>query len=367
MTNNETDKFYMNKVLLLAAKGQYTVQPNPMVGALIVKGNKIIGSGYHRKPGTPHAEQVAIKKAGKKAKDATLYINLEPCCHYGRTPPCSDLIIESKISRVIISSLDPNPLVNGKSVKQLRKYGIKVKTGVLKKESLQLNKGFFSKFVNKRPHVTAKFGVSLDGKISLSNGTSKWITSPDSRKDAQEERASRSLIFTSSKTVLRDNPQMTIRDPILLDKIIKQPDIAIIDRNLRVPINSKIFNDKSRLVYIFTNRKQSSKKFRSNVILVKTSLNNNKINIKECLRFLAKQDINSILLESGSNLMSSFLREKLVDELILYFSPRMLGSSAVTFSGIQDIEKLSKKIKFSISDMIAINQDLKLTLESKYV
>jgi diaminohydroxyphosphoribosylaminopyrimidine deaminase/5-amino-6-(5-phosphoribosylamino)uracil reductase len=367
MTKNEADIFYMNKVLLLAAKGKYTVQPNPMVGALVVKDNKIIGSGYHRKPGTPHAEQVAIKKAGDKSHNATLYINLEPCCHYGRTPPCSDLIIESKISRVVISSLDPNPLVNGKSVKQLRRSGVIVKTGVLKHQSLDLNKGFFSKFTNKRPHVTAKFGVSLDGKISLFNGKSKWITSPDSRIDAQEERASRSLIFTSSKTVLKDNPQMTIRNSILLNKIIRQPDIAIIDRNLKIPINSKIFNDKSRLVYIFTNRKQSSKKYRSNVVLVKISSDNGKMNIKECLHFLAKQDINNILLESGSNLMSSFLKEKLVDQLILYFSPRVLGSSAISFSGIQDIEKLSKKIKFTISDIIIIKKDLKLVLESNYV
>ena len=364
MIEKNIDKFFMNEVLMLAAKGKYTVQPNPMVGAIIVKNNKIVSSGYHKKPGTPHAEQVAIRKAGVKAKNSTLYINLEPCCHYGRTPPCSDLIIDSKISRVVISSLDPNPLVNGKSVKQLRKSGIIVKIGILKKESIILNKGFFSKFVNKRPHITAKFGMSLDGKISLSNGVSKWITSIDSRRDVQKERASHSLIFTSSSTILKDNPQMTIRDSDLVKKIIKQPDIAILDRNLKIPVTSKIFHDKSRLIYIFTSRKKASKKYRSNVVLVKTSLVNNMIDIKECLKYLAKQDINNIFLESGSRLMSSFLKQKLIDELLLYISPKILGQNAVAFSGIKDIEKLSKKIKYSISDMIIIKNDLKVKLEN---
>ena len=364
MIDKNIDKFFMNEVLMLAAKGKYTTQPNPMVGAIIVKNNKIVSTGYHKKPGTLHAEQVAIRKAGVKAKNSTLYINLEPCCHYGRTPPCSDLIIDSKISRVVISSLDPNPLVNGKSVKQLKKNGVIVNIGILKKESIALNKRFFSKFIHKRPYVTAKFGMSLDGKISLSNGVSKWITSIDSRRDVQRERASHSLIFTSSATVLKDNPQMTIRDSILIKKIIKQPDIAILDRNLKIPVNSKVFQDKSRLVYIFTSRKQASKKYRSNVVLVKTPLVNKKINIKDCLKYLAQQDINDIFLESGSNLMNSFLKEKLIDELLLYISPKILGQDAVSFSGIKDIEKLSKKIQYTISDMIVINNDLKVKLEN---
>ena len=363
MIKKDNDIFYMREVLKLASKGKYTVQPNPMVGAVIVKNNKIISSGYHAKPGTAHAEQVAIEKAGNKAKNSTLYINLEPCCHYGRTPPCSDLIIASKISRVVISSLDPNPLVNGKSVKQLRQNGIAVNTGILKTESIALNKGFFTKFLQKRPYVTAKFGISLDGKISLSNGISKWITSTNSRKDVQKERAMHSLIFTSSQTVLNDNPQMTIRDPKLVKHIIKQPDLAIVDNYLKIPITSKVFQDKSRVVYIFTSMRQASKKYRSNVILVNIPSVKNKLNIKKCLEYLASQDINNIFLESGSNLMNSFLQEKLIDELLLYISPKLLGQSAISFSGISNIEKLSKKIEYRISDMITINKDLKLRLE----
>ena len=180
MTDKETDKYFMQKVIKLAKNGQYTVHPNPMVGAIVVKNNKIISSGYHRKPGGAHAEQEAIKKAGSNAKNSTLYINLEPCCHYGRTPPCSDLIIQSKIRRVVVSCLDPNPLVNGKSIKQLRRSGVIVNTGTLRKEAKELNKGFFSKFINRRPYITAKFGMSIDGKISLESkkgvGTKFYIT-----------------------------------------------------------------------------------------------------------------------------------------------------------------------------------------------
>ena len=367
MNNKDIDKFYMNEVLKLACKGKYTVQPNPMVGAIIVKNNKIISSGYHKKPGGPHAEQEAIRKAGKRANNSTLYINLEPCCHYGRTPPCSDLIIQSKIKRVVISCLDPNPLVNGKSIKQLRKSGIIVKTGILKLESMSLNKGFFSKFINKRPHITAKFGVSIDGKIALHNGESKWISSAESRDDVHKERALNSVIFTSAETILKDNPQMTVRNNLLLKKIIKQPDVAIIDRNLKIPTSSKIFKDKSRLIYLFTSRNRSSNKYRSNVVLVKISSKNNRLNIKECINYLAQQDINSIFLESGSRLMSSFLKDKLIDEILLYIAPKILGSSSISFSGVTDIKNLSDKMSFSISDMIIINRDLKVKLERQYV
>ena len=367
MTDKETDKYFMQKVINLAKNGQYTVHPNPMVGAIIVKNNKIISSGYHKKPGGPHAEQDAIKKAGSNAKNSTLYINLEPCCHYGRTPPCSDLIIQSKIRRVVVSCLDPNPLVNGKSIKQLRRSGIIVNTGTLRKEAKELNKGFFSKFINRRPHITAKFGMSIDGKISLESGESKWITNKESRDDAQKERALNCAIFTSSKTVLYDNPQMTVRDNNLIKKIIKQPDLAVMDRNLEVPTNSKIFKDKSRLIYIFTSKGRSSKKYKSNVILVKVSSKNNLLDINECLEYLAKQDVNNIFLESGSRLMGSFLKDDLIDELLLYVSPKILGSTSIPFSGVEHIKKLSDKINFSINDMILINKELKIKLEKQYV
>lgn len=361
-TKNDIDIDYIRQTFILALKGKFTAHPNPMVGAIIVKNNKIISKGYHRHPGSAHAEQIAIKKAGSQAKKSTLYINLEPCCHYGRTPPCLDLIIQSKISRVVISSIDPNPLVNGFSIKKLRKAGIEVKINVLKKEALDLNKNFFSKFINNRPFITAKSGISLDGKISLSNGVSKWITSNASRIDVHKERAASSLILTSSNTVIADNPKLSVRGKALESKICKQPDIAVLDSKLRIPLSSNIFSDKSRKIYLFTNRKSSRKKYRSNVVIVSNVTTNGKIDIKKCINYLASQDINNIFIESGPRLIESFLKLKLIDELLLYIAPKIIGYTGKNFSGVTYINKLSKKIKFSINDMIPIGNDLKIRM-----
>ena len=362
MIKEEVDKFYIRKTFDLALKGKFTVHPNPMVGAIIVKNKKIISRGFHKNPGSPHAEQVAIRKAGNNVKNATLYVNLEPCCHYGRTPPCLDLIIQKKISRVVISSIDPNPLVNGFSIKQLRKAGIEVKINVLRNEAVHLNKKFFSKYINKRPFITAKSGISLDGKISLSNGISQWITSNDSRKDVQKERATSSLILTSSNTILADNPKMSVRDKLLKQKILKQPDVAILDSNLRIPLSHNIFSDENRIIYLFTNKKNTKKKYKSNVYIISNMADNDKIDIKKCIKYLASQDINNIFIESGPKLIESFLKLKLIDELLLYIAPIIIGHTGKNFSGVSYITKLSKKIKFTINDMISIGNDLKVRM-----
>ena len=363
MNKEETDKYYIRETFKLALNGKYTVHPNPMVGAVIVKNGKIIGKGYHLKPGSPHAEQEAINDAGKSAHNSTLYINLEPCCHYGRTPPCSDLIISNKIKRVVVSSLDPNPIVNGKSIEQLKRSGIEVKTGVLEDDAIKLNQGFFNKFLLNRPAVICKSGISLDGKISLSNGVSKWITSEESRQDVQMERSITSLIFTSSKTVILDNPSLNVRDPLLLKKILKQPDLAIVDTRLKIPMKSKIFNNSSRKIYLFTSIKNTAKKYKKNVIIVYMETIDKKINISKCMKYLAKQDINYIFIEAGPTLIKSFLKKSLIDEMILYIAPKIIGSTGRTFSGVTHIKNLSKKIKFRISDMIPIGNNIKVRLE----
>ena len=363
MNKEETDKYYIEETFKLALNGKFTAHPNPMVGAIVVKNGKILGKGYHLKPGFPHAEQEAIKNAGKSAQNSTLYINLEPCCHFGRTPPCSNLIINSKIKRVVISCLDPNPLVNGKSIRQLKKSGIEVRVGVLKNKAMKLNRGFFSKFLLKRPNIICKSGISLDGKVSLSNGISKWVTSEESRLDVQVERALSSLIFSSSKTVMADNSSLNIREPLLLKKILKQPDLGIVDRTLKIPLNSKVFKELSRKIYLFTSIKKTTKKYKKNVIIVYIQTRKGKINITECMSFLAKQDINNVFVEAGPTLIESFFKKSLIDELILYISPKIIGDTGRSFSGVTYIKKLSKKIKFKINDMIPIGNNLKVRLE----
>ena len=359
------DIYYIKKTFELAKKGSYTTHPNPRVGALVVKNNTIIGKGYHKNPGSSHAEQIAIKNAGSNCKGSTLYVNLEPCCHFGKTPPCLDLIIKSKIKRVVISSIDPNPLVNGRSIKQLKHAGIEVKIGICNDDAIKINKGFYSKFLNKKPFVIVKSGISLDGKIALHNGESKWITSSLSRSDVQKERALSSMILTTSETILADNPRLTVREAGLKKKIFKQPDLALLDSNLRISPKSKIFSDSSRKIYLFTSKKSKGKltvSFKSNVQVISLPYRNQKLDITKCFEILANQGVNNIFVESGSTLISSLFKHSLVDELLLYISPKILGNTSTNFSGIDYIQKLSKKIKLKISDMIPIGNNLKVRL-----
>ena len=364
MNKKEKDIFYIKKVIELAKKGRYTVHPNPMVGAIIVKNNQIIGKGYHKKPGTPHAEQIAIQQAGHDAKGSTLYVNLEPCCHFGRTPPCSNIIIESKIKRVVICEYDPNPIINGKSIRQLKKAGIIVDIGLYKHEAINLNKGFYSRFNLNAPYVTAKIGMSLDGKTSISNGNSKWITSNESRADVQYERALTPLILSTSNTIIKDNPLLNVRIKSLQKKIINQPSLAIVDSNLRIPLNSRVFSNNSRKIIIFTAKKKIYKKYKPNVEIIIVPNTKNGLNIKSCLKNLALKNYNNIFIESGPKLISSLLKENLIDELILYISPKILGDKATSFSNVSYIKTLSKKIKFNFNDMIQIGNDIKLKLNS---
>ena len=362
MNDIDIDKNYIARCLLLASKGRFSADPNPMVGAIIVKNNKIVGKGYHKRPGSPHAEQMAIKQAGKQAVKSTLYINLEPCCHHGKTPPCSDLIIKNKISRVVISSIDPNPLVNTRSIKQLRKAGIQVNVGILKDEALNLNKGFFTRFTKKRPYITAKFGMSLDGKISLANGVSKWITSKESRRDVHLERAMTSIILTSSKTIISDNSRFTIRDKDIISRIDKQPDLAILDSSLEIPLNHKVFIPTNRMIYLFTLKENIRKKYKKNVKVIKVSKKDNQISLSACIKYLGKNNFNNVFVEAGSSITSTMLKLNLIDELLLYISPKIIGESGKSFSGVSYINKLSRKIKYRINDIIRLEKDIKVRL-----
>ena len=361
----DLDIFFMNKALQFAEKGVYSTHPNPRVGAIVVKNNKILGQGYHRQPGSHHAEYLAIKNSKNSCSSATLYVTLEPCCHFGKTPPCSNLIIESKIKRVVISTIDPNPLVSGKSIKLLRKHGIKVDTGILKNRSQSLNKGFFSRFNNLRPYVLVKSGISLDGKIALQNNDSKWVTSVHSRKNVQKERALCSAILTTSKTILSDNPKFTVRDKSLLTKIKRQPTLVILDSNLKLPSKMDVFKNLNRDIIIFTSKqitKNILSKYKKNVRLFSVPKYKKTLNLHKVMEILSKEELNELLVESGATLIGNLLRESLVDELILYISPKILGNTAKTFSGLTHIQKLSQKINFQINDIIKIDNDLKLHL-----
>ena len=329
------DEKYIKMCFSLAKKGKNNVLPNPMVGSLIVKEGRIISKGYHKKYGEFHAERNAILNAKENLEGATIYVNLEPCSHFGKTPPCADLIIEKKIKRVVFSSFDKNPKVDG--VKKLKEKGIEVLGGVLEKEGDELNKVFFKNITKKIPYIALKTATTLDSKIATENYNSKWITGDSSRLEVMKLRSFYQAIITGSNTVLYDNPKLTSR--------IKggiNPIRIIMDKKGQIPFNYNVFeNDGTRIILI----DNTKRKCPSHVEKIGFS------NINELLKTLFNMGIYSILIESGRGLNSAFLKEKCVDEIYHFIAPKILGG------GINFIDGFNPK---KIDDgLIAYNLKIK--------
>lgn len=323
------DESYIKLTLELAKKGIGKVSPNPLVGCVIIKDERIIGAGYHEKFGGNHAEVNAINSAREDLHGSTLYINLEPCSHHGKTPPCVDKIIEKKIKRVVIGTLDMNPLVSGSGVKKLKAAGIDVKVGLLEHECIELNKFFFKYMTKKIPYVTLKAAQTLDGRIADAKGNSKWISSLASRKVVHSLRSKYDAVLVGAGTVKADNPLLTVR---LSEG--RDPKRVIMDSKLELSLRHKIFagnSDKNLL--IAASKKSMTKKVKTNrltslgvkVLFVKEN-RDGKLNLKSLLTELAKQDIASLLVEGGSQVYSSFIKENLFDNIMLFISPKILGS-----------------------------------------
>jgi len=318
------DENYMRLALALAEKGRGNVNPNPMVGAILVKNGVIIGQGYHEKYGDNHAEVNAFKTAGEDTCGATLYVTLEPCSHYGKTPPCVDKIIEKKIKRVVIGSLDPNPLVAGRGVKKLRDAGIEVNIGILEDECIKLNEIFMKYISTKKPFIILKTAMSLDGKIATSCGESKWITGEAARKDVHNLRRNLMGIMVGVNTVIKDNPELTCRI-----ECGRNPIRIILDSSLRIPLDSKVITDKKARTIIVTTEKAKKDKLDilsySGIEVVTTSSKNGQVNLKELMIKLGEMNIDSILLEGGGTLNFSALKEEIVDKVQTYISPKFIG------------------------------------------
>ena len=338
-----TDAENMSLALRLAAKGNLGVKGNPMVGCVISKDNQIIAQGYHQTYGENHAEINALDEINHQADGATLYVSLEPCSHQGKTPPCAQAIINAGVKRVVIAMLDPNPLVSGRGVAMLEAVGIKVSTGLLEDQARKLNRGFIKRMVDKRPFVTCKVGMSLDGKTSMASGESKWITSSAARADVQRLRARHQAIMTGSGTVVSDNPSMTVR----LKGVEATPLRVVIDSKGSLQDQSlKIFSDDApTLVFAKDNAKLNDQ---------------GKIDLTSVLESLAEQEINTVLLEAGPGLVGAMLEAKLIDELVIYSAPVIMGSNANSFADLP-IQQLSEKLKLKIQDVRMLGDDLKLT------
>lgn len=352
--------YFVKKALALALKAKGMTSPNPIVGAVLVKNGRVIAEGYHRRCGEDHAEVVALKKAGLQAKGATLYVTLEPCHHVGRTPPCVDAVIKSQIKEVVIAHLDPNPLTSGKSVKKLRKAGIKVEVGVLKEECQKANEIFIKYITKKLPFVVAKSAQSLDGKIALANGLSKWITSEKSRAHARKIRDEFDAIMVGINTVLKDDPGLT---GVRKDKCLKK---IIVDSRLRISSHAKLFKSGSASdCYVLTGKADQAKinAFRQNgVHVLICPARNGRVDLTFGLRELAKREIASVLIEGGAHLIGSALKDGLVDKLHIYVAPVVVGDEKALSSVVNlGPKKFSQAVQLRDFEIKNMGEDIFLS------
>ena len=339
---NQLDQIkYMQRAIKLAEYGMHTCKPNPRVGCVIVKDGQVIGEGWHKKTGGDHAEIVALKSCEVDPKDSIVFVSLEPCTHQGRTPPCIEALINAKVSEVIFSSMDPNPKVSGKSVDILNAAGIEVSHGLLSYQSDELNIGFFHRMRFKKSFVMSKIGSSIDGKIALSNGESKWITSDDSRYDVQKLRAESCAIMTSNQTVLADDASLNVRIDDFYDD--DQPLRIVVDSSRKCSGNEKIFQ-----------------------LPGETMIHSERVN-QSLFEHLGSMEINNVLVESGPRMNGALLESDLIDELIIYMSPCILGSDAKDMFDFPVIEKLSDRYSFAVHHLDKIGADMKITLRRESV
>ena len=356
------DEMYMERALALAARGRGTTTPNPMVGAVIVKDGRIIGEGYHIRAGEGHAEVNAFKNAAEDVTGATMYVTLEPCSHYGKTPPCADKIVEKKIGRVVVGALDPNPLVAGRGIEKIRNAGIPVVTGVLAEESIALNEVFMKYIVTKRPFVVLKAAMSLDGKIATADGESQWISCEASREEVHRLRHELTGIMAGIGTVLADDPMLNCRIPGG-----KQPVRIIVDSHLSIPENSKLAASAKEfpLVVASVEKSDASKKARLEVMGAKVieipANQDGHVDLNALMERLGEMKIDSILLEGGGRLAEGALKAGIVDKVQFYIAPVLIGGEgAKTPVEGRGIETLSQAWHISDWKAETIGDDLKI-------
>lgn len=353
---------YMKLAIDLAKSASGQVSPNPMVGSVVVKNGSVVGVGAHLKPGEAHAEVHALKMAGEKAKGATIYVTLEPCSHYGKTPPCADLIIEKGIKKVVIASVDPNPQVAGRGIEKLRAAGIEVEIGLLKEEATNLNKFFFHFMKKNIPFVTVKTATTLDGKIATVTGESKWITSEEARIDVHHLRHEHDAILVGVGTVLADNPSLTTR----LKEGGINPIRIILDTNLRTPLDAKVVTDEEAPTWIFTTNRADEKKKRQLIDKGIRIFSLERLEIKRILKVLGEEKIMSLFVEGGATVNGSFLKEKAINQLITYLAPKLVGGkiAPTSFTG-EGIAQLADALELKMISIEKLGPDVKIVAEVK--
>ncbi|MDD3726545.1 MAG: bifunctional diaminohydroxyphosphoribosylaminopyrimidine deaminase/5-amino-6-(5-phosphoribosylamino)uracil reductase RibD [Candidatus Ratteibacteria bacterium] len=348
-------KGYIRKTLKLAKKGSGLVSPNPMVGAVIVKNNRTISSGWHKAFGLPHAEIEALKKAGDKARGATLYVNMEPCCHYGKTPPCTKAIIEAGIKKVVCSVEDPNPLMAGKGIEEIEKNGITVIKGIMEKEGEEINRAYTTYITKKRPYIVLKWAQTLDGKIATGTGNSKWITGEDARMFVKNLRFEMDGVIVGVNTVIKDNPSLDYISPSfqtekrLLER--KRYWKIILDPFLKIPEEGKIWESSNKIMVVVSEKvkDENVRNFREKqgCEVIKIPFENNRFSLKALMDELYQREIGIVMVEGGCYTLTSFWEERFVDEIMVFISNKILG-------GDNSLAPISGKEKRHISEAVGI-------------
>jgi diaminohydroxyphosphoribosylaminopyrimidine deaminase / 5-amino-6-(5-phosphoribosylamino)uracil reductase len=369
LTTPVVDREFMARAIGLARLGLYTTDPNPRVGCVLVRDGAIVGEGYHRWAGEPHAERNAIAVAGDLARGATAYVTLEPCCHEGKTPPCTDGLLEAGIERVVAAMGDPNPLVAGKGLEILRAKGIDVEVGLMEPQARELNPGFIKRMSKGLPYVRCKLAASLDGRTAMASGESKWITSEAARRDVQLLRARSSAVVTGLGTLLADNPSMNVR--LAAEEIpgmqpeapVRQPLRVVVDSRLRTPASALMLGLPGATLIACVDQDPTHimrlESAGASVYVCPES--GARVDLQSLFRYLARQEINEVLIEAGPTLAGAAIQSGLVDEIVLYQAPHLMGDGARGLFRLQGLERMRDRVELDIQDVRMVGPDLRIT------
>ncbi|WP_314189994.1 bifunctional diaminohydroxyphosphoribosylaminopyrimidine deaminase/5-amino-6-(5-phosphoribosylamino)uracil reductase RibD [Yersinia massiliensis] len=368
----QSDEFYMARAFELARKGRFTTHPNPNVGCVLVRDGEIVGEGYHLRAGEPHAEVHALRMAGDKARGATAYVTLEPCSHHGRTPPCADALINAGVVHVVAAMQDPNPQVAGRGLYKLKQAGIAVDHGLMLAQAEAVNLGFLKRMRTGFPYLQLKMAASLDGRTAMASGESQWITSPQARQDVQRFRAESAAILSTSATVLADDPSLTVRwdeldietQALYPQDTVRQPVRIILDSNNRVTPQHKVIQQEGPC---WLARVEADEQlWPANVEQILLPRHGNGVDLVLLMMQLGKRQINSVWVEAGPQLAGALLQAGVVDELIVYIAPKLLGSDARGLCELAGLTSLAQAPEFVFSDVRQVGPDLRLRLKAKY-
>lgn len=363
---SSSHEVYMARALQLAERGLFTTDPNPRVGCLLVKHGEVVGEGWHQRAGEPHAEVNALLAAGDRAKGADCYVTLEPCSHFGLTPPCADALVKAQVKRVFVAMSDPNPVVAGTGIQKLRQAGIEVSVGLLASQAEALNPGFCKRMREAKPFVRSKLAMSLDGRTAMASGESKWITGPSARLDVQKLRARSSAVVTGIGTVLVDDPSLTVRHApeeawYHPQQKVRQPVRVIVDSQCRTPETAKLFDTEGSVIIATSN---VDKQHQAEKLII--SNKHNQVDLTLLMHELAKRQMNEVMIEAGPVLNGALLQEKLIDELVIYMAPKLMGDQAKGLFHLPALQSMADNIELEITDIRSVGKDWRITAKPVY-